>query len=88
MGRKLDFCKELASIMCYPFALEIGGVSSSLKEVVKTMTINNDSIKKLVLNICKERVYSGDFDIYAYGTDNAEEALSKIEEDYNTVFFK
>lgn len=88
MGRKLNFCEELASLMCYPFAFEIGGVSSSLKEVIKTMTVKNASIKKLVLDICKERVCNGDFDICAYNTDNAEEALLKIEEDYNIVFFK
>lgn len=88
MGRKLEFCKELADIMCHPFAFEIGGMSSSLKEVIKTMTINNDSIKKSVLDICREKVYSGDFDVYAYDTDNAEEALLEIEKDYNAVFFK
>ena len=88
MGRKLNFCEKLASIMCYPFAFEVGGIASSLKEVIRTMTVKNASIKKSVLDICKESVYNGDFDTRAYDTDNAEEALSKIEEDYDTVFFK
>ena len=74
--------------MCYPFAFEVGGIASSLKEVIRTMTVKNASIKKSVLDICKESVYNGDFDTRAYDTDNAEEALSKIEEDYDTVFFK
>ena len=74
--------------MCYPFAFEVGGIASSLKEVIRTMTAKNASIKKAVLDICKENVYNGDFDTHAYDTDNAEEALSKIEEDYDTVFFK
>ena len=51
------------------------------------MTVKNASIKKSVLDICKERVYNGDFDTRAYDTDNAEEVLLKIEEDYDTVFF-
>ena len=88
MGRKMNFCEGLADIMCYPSSFEIGGFDSSLKEVIRTMTVKNTSIKKAVLDICKEKVYSGSFDTYAYETNDPEEALSKIEEDYFVVFFK
>lgn len=88
MGRKLKSCEKLARIRCCPFAFEVGGIASSLKEVIRTMTVKNASIKKSVLGICKESVYNGGFDTRAYDTDKPEEALSKIEEDYDTVFFK
>lgn len=88
MGRKLNFCEELAHVMCYPSGFEIGGISSSLKEVIRTMTVKNASIRKTVLDICKEKVYNDSFDSYAYGLVDPEEVLDMIKEDYDTVFFK
>lgn len=88
MGRKLNFSEELATIMCYPSNFEIGGLSSALKGVIRTMTVKNASIKKMVLDICKENVYEGNFDTHAYGTDDPEKVLDVIEEDYESVFFK
>ena len=52
------------------------------------MTVKNASIKKMVLDICKEDVYNGNFDSYAYGTDDPEKVMDMIEEDYDVVFFR
>ena len=88
MGRKLNFSEELATIMCYPLSFEIGGISSALKKVIRAMTVKNASIKKMVLDICKEDVYNGNFDSHAYGTDDPDEVMNMIEEDYDVVFFR
>ena len=88
MGRKLKFIEELADFMCYPSSFEVGGLASALKGVIRTMTVKNASIKKMVLDICKENVYNGNFSSHAYGTDDPEKVLDMIEEDYEVVFFK
>lgn len=88
MRRKLNFSEELADIMCYPLSFEIGGISSALKKVIRTMTVKNTSIKKRVLDICKENIYNGNFDSSAYETNEPEKVMRMIEEDYDAVFFR
>jgi len=86
--RELNFCEELAILMCEPSGFEVGGFSSRLKEVIKTITAKNAAVKKKVLDICEERVESGYFDSYAYETKDPKEVMRMIKEDYDTVFFK
>ena len=87
-NRELKFCFELANYMCYPNSIEIGGVSSQLKDIVKEITKGHKSIRKQVLEFCEEFISEGQFNANAYETSDEEEVLKMIKEDYNKIFFE
>lgn len=85
--KELNFCIELASFMCFPSAIEIGGASESLICIIQAITKKNKAIKNKVLEICFDNVSIGDFDSCAYESVDSTEVMKKIEEDYDNVFY-
>ena len=87
-NRQKKLCDRIAYLLCYPMAFAVGGVEQKLCEIVKCMTANNASLKKHVMEVCKEYVEIGDFDSYAYETSDEKEVLKMMEEDYDSLFYK
>ena len=82
-----NFCFEIAWFLCYPAdGIEIGGVSSQLLDIIKTMTKGRKSIKKFVLELCQDFVLENKYNERIYGRDKSE-AIIRIEEDYNKLFY-
>lgn len=85
--REKYFCYDLAKFMCFPDAFEIGGgLSSTLRDIIRNMTNKNKVLRKEVLEICEDFVYSDEYDRDTYGEDKRH-ALKQIREDYDCVFY-
>lgn len=67
--------------------IEIGGVSSQLLDIVKTITINNTKLKDRVFDWFEYLVEEGNYSTKLFGTDN-EQALQEMKKDYIRVFYK
>ena len=82
-----NFCFEIAWFLCYPAdGIEIGGVSSQLLDIIKTMTKGRKSIKKFVLELCQDFVLENKYNERIYGRDKSE-AIIRIEENYDKLFY-
>lgn len=82
-----NLCFEIAWFLCYPAdGIEIGGVSSQLLDIIKTMTKGRKSIKNFVLELCQDFVLENKYNERIYGIDKSE-AIMRMEEDYNKLFY-
>ena len=82
-----NFCFEIAWFLCFPSdGIEIGGVSNQLLDIIRIMTNGRKSIKKFVLELCKDFVLENKYNENIYGKDKSD-AIVKMEEDYNKLFF-
>ena len=82
-----NFCFEIAWFLCWPSdGIEIGGVSSQLLDIIKTLTKGRKSIKKFVLELCQDFVLEDKYNKSIYGIDKSE-SIIRIEEDYDKLFY-
>lgn len=86
-SKEENICFEIAWFLCYPAdGIEIGGVSSQLLDIIKIMTKGRKIIKKFVLELCQDFIIEDKYNKSIYGIDKSE-AIKKIEEDYNKLFY-
>ena len=86
--REEGLCYDLASFMCCPDSIGIGTAADSLVDVIKNITIGNKAIRDKVFEYCEFKVSDGCYNSDAYESDDADEVMSMIKEDYNARFFK
>lgn len=87
-NREEAFCYELAYFMRFPRSFEIGGIENSLKEIIKAMTKGNKRFRAKVFDLLEYFAGEGDFDKGAYDTTDSDDALNKMKQDYDIVFYK
>ena len=82
-----NFCFEIAWFLCWPSdGTEIGGVSSQLLDIIKTITKGRKNIKKFVVELCQDFVLEDKYNKSIYGIDKSE-VIIRMEEDYDKLFY-
>ena len=84
MSKIEKFAQALACYICYPGnGIEVGGVSSTLVDIIKIQTKGNDKLREKVFEWLEFYIEDGDTQIAEY-KDNMQLAF----DDYDKVFYE
>jgi len=88
--REEELCGAIADFLCYSenCSFEIGGNDSELLNIVRTITSKRPSIREKVLEYVEYVNLEWDeYNKASFETDDKDEILKMITEDYNRIFY-
>lgn len=88
MTRKEEyFCYELATFMCYPQEIDLGGAAHALKDIIRELTVGNKKFRDKVFEFIDVFVLDDLwYDKKLYG-ECLGDAIEMMKEDYDVAFF-